>query len=185
MHLSPQLEICGLAPATIAISQSQFEMAPHMTRQYMTCFTTTSLKDGRRIRFSAGVAGSTRSSQWVSGLLLQFHDSERENIVGQWFEEVDVLDIGKEDYVTHVRVWYTQEARKGNTQRENNGKVSGIMMSTLKEVSKTVLRGDPREMVCHDYYSNPLEQMVNTLDAVPRRERAMLTRWAVWSRLEF
>lgn len=136
-------------------------MTPHMTRQHRACFTTTSLKGVRHIRFSAGAAGSTRSGQCISGLLLQFHNSERETIVGQWFEGVDALDIGKEDCITHIRVWYTQEAREGNTLRENNGRISGIMMTTLNGARKTVLRGDPEEMPYHDYFSSPLEQIVS------------------------
>lgn len=74
------------------------------------------------------------------------------------------MDIDDGDYVSHIRVWYSQEASPMNTLRENNGKIVGVMLSTFKGNSETVLCSGPEEMLCHDYYSNPWEQIVSTLN---------------------
>lgn len=71
------------------------------------------------------------------------------------------MDLDDGDYVTHIRVWYTQEANPMNTLRENNGKISGIMLSTFEGARKTVICSGPEGMPCHDYYSNPWEQIVS------------------------
>ena len=76
-----------------------------------------------------------------------------------------MMDIEEGDYVTHIRVWYTQEAKMNNTLRENNGKMAGLMLETFKGACKTVLCSGPDGMLCHDYYSNPWEQIVSPPDA--------------------
>ncbi|MBE3044479.1 hypothetical protein IMZ48_18305 [Candidatus Bathyarchaeota archaeon] len=141
------------------------DLGKHETRSEGGLFTSTSLTDVRRIRFSAGAADRSRSPGCLSGLWLQFRNGGRDNVVGQWFGEVDVMDIDDGDYVTHIRVWYTQEAKMNNTLRVNNGKMVGVMLSTFNGACKTVLCSGPDGMLCHDYYSNPWEQIVSLPDA--------------------
>jgi len=144
---------------TVKLEEDNLNVAAHIMREG-GCVTSGSLRYVRRIRLSAGAPGRSRTSRHVSGLLFEYHNSERDSIVGQWFEEIDSMELGNGDYVVHIRVWYTQEAHPQNTLRENNGKVVGITLSTLRGVSKQKLLEEPKDLLCLDYYANPLEEMV-------------------------
>lgn len=145
---------------TVELEEDNLKVAVHVMRNG-GCATSASLSYVRRIRLSASAAGRSRTSRHISGLVFEYHNSERDSIVGQWLEEIDSMDLGSGDFPIHVRVWYTQEAHPQNTLRENNGKVVGLMLSTFRGVSKQVLLEDPEDLLCLDYYSNPLEEMVS------------------------
>lgn len=123
-------------------------------------FTSARLQNIRRILFSAGTGGRSRTDQHLSGLRFEFYNSERESIVGQWFEQVDYLDLPEGDSIAHIKVWYTQEANPANTLHENNGKVVGIAISTFKGARKEVLLHSSKTMLCNDYHANAFERLV-------------------------
>lgn len=147
---------------TVELEERNLRAAPHILRN-VGCVTCAKLDCVRRIRLSVGGAGRSRSSRHVSGLLFEYYNSERNSIVGQWFEEIDSVDLDNGDFVVHIRVWYTQETDVRNYRGENNGKVVGIMLSTFRGIHKQVLLEDSEDLLYLDYYANPLEEMVSFL----------------------
>lgn len=90
----------------------------------------------------------------------------RIHIFGQWFQEVDSLDLEKGDYIVHIRVWYIQAlAHYSNVLRaskhENIGQVLGIEISTFRGSVKRVLCGKTDCSLELDYFVNPLEELVS------------------------
>jgi hypothetical protein len=130
------------------------------------CFTSATIRHIRRIRFSSGAGDRLRPSNSLSGLFFQYDDPLQDSYIGQWFQEVDSLDLEKGDYIVHIRVWYTQAlAHYSNVLRtskhENIGQVLGIEISTFRGSVKRVLCGKTDCSLELDYFVNPLEELVS------------------------
>jgi len=92
----------------------------------------------------------------VSGLFLQYDNPHEDRYLGQWFQEVDSLDIENGDFVVYIRVWYTQNL----TDTGRFGQVSGIEVATFRGLRKRVLYGGKHRTYDFEYYANPLEDLV-------------------------
>ncbi|KEZ44083.1 hypothetical protein SAPIO_CDS3836 [Scedosporium apiospermum] len=112
-------------PATLAVTEPAFASAtavplslPHsaaipVTQENLfetrylavtnSCVTGATTRDVRRIKFSSGAEGRSRPPDSVSGLLFQYENPLQDRYVGQWFNEVDSLDLDEGDYVAHIK----------------------------------------------------------------------------------
>ena len=99
----------------------------------------------------------------MSGLFLQYDNPHEDRYLGQWFQEVDSLDIENGDFVVYIRVWYTQHL----TDTGRFGQVSGIEVATLRGLRKRVLYGGKHRTYDFEYYANPLEDLVRYSIFIP------------------
>jgi len=168
------------APATLAIATAPVSPSPPPTSpilkehleiaSYMAhagaCFTSATIQDVRRIKFSSGAQNCSRPPDSLSGLFLQYANPLQDTYIGQWFKEVDSLDIEDGDYIIHIRVWYTQALANRDlprsTSHENVGQVRGIEISTFRGLTKRVLCSEIDSTLDLEYYTNPLEQLVSS-----------------------
>lgn len=74
-----------------------------------TCFSSVSLTGIRRISVSAGLVGAVRGEEHVSGLRVEFFDSDIPVYVGQWFREAAVVRFELGDRITGLTFWLATE----------------------------------------------------------------------------
>ena len=131
--------------------------------------TVSNLKNVSRIRSSKGLAGRSRTSQHISGLMFHFRDTERVAIVAQWIEEVDFMDIDEGDHITHIRISYCFDGEQHPGDHvPSHCNVTSFAVSTLRGIRKDVCRSESRVTYYRNYYTNALEEIVGSLvDAAP------------------
>lgn len=128
------------------------------------CYSTVSLADIRKISVSCGAPGKTRNENHISGLRFEFFSSTNPIFVGQWYNEIDSLDLEPGDRITGLTFWQTQETPSDAAarRRENTGRVAGIRIiksgSEPKQLEVCLLqKGD---LLKFSFYESLFEDLV-------------------------
>ena len=82
------------------------------------CVTPVTLSNIRCVRLSAGVKGRSRSPTQISGLRIEFWDSEAPIFVGQWFQEVAAFPFQPHEKLSGLTLWRSlddQNCCEGNS----------------------------------------------------------------------
>ncbi|KAJ9155580.1 hypothetical protein NKR23_g1739 [Pleurostoma richardsiae] len=152
---SPQRRVEHILP----ISHAYLKTAALISRRNGLCLTTVDLSSVKRIRISRGLPNRPRTSEYISGLWLDFWDSDRPVIVGQWIEEIDVFDIERGDKISHIAIWQSQESDANRFIKHNNGRIQGIRLASSRGVTKSVQLGDGAELLVLNYSADFFEEL--------------------------
>lgn len=148
----------------IPISPSHLVLSSHPYRRFGLGSVATSVKldKVRRIRISAGLDGHCRTPLHVSGLMFEFWHSTRRIIIGQWFQQVGILEIGEDDKLSHIGLWHSQYHCPPYV--ENLGMFTGIKLITSRGLCREVRYGIATLQFPHlEYSSNRFEELVSSL----------------------
>lgn len=83
-----------------------------------TVQTTASLSNVRRVRISSGADDRSRLSEHISGLWLEYHDTQRPCIIGQWINESDNFELSPGTELTEISIWSSDERKSLQGQPE-------------------------------------------------------------------
>jgi hypothetical protein len=140
--------------------------APRSLQNSSACFTSVILANVRRVGFSTGVPGHTRDANHISGLCFEFWGSTTYIYVGQWFREINQLELKRGERISSFTFWQSQESDLRNMQQENIGRITGIEITTTGDcgnVAETCF-GDRRKMISYSFTDNPYEELVRTIE---------------------
>ncbi|OTB04004.1 hypothetical protein M426DRAFT_321296 [Hypoxylon sp. CI-4A] len=117
----------------------------------------------RRIRVSVDDETSAESRGHISGLWLEYRDSETPVIIGQWIKELDTIDISFGDRITEIATWHDFT---DPYKRVKYGHIKKLMFGTLHGIKKEFV--DPSDgyiegNICLQYRENPYEKLSGIL----------------------
>jgi hypothetical protein len=122
--------------------------------------TRASLQNVRRIRVSQGASGHFRSSDYNTGLWLEYCNEDKSEIVGQWIREAESWELAKDEKILGLSFW-TSEDRilVGLPYHPSLGRVVGIAMQTTASEFR-IFASAPQKSVNINYKANRLECLV-------------------------
>lgn len=95
-----------------------------------TVQTTASLSNVRRIRVSFGVRGHSRLPENISGLWLDYYNTDRPSIVGQWLDESGAFELPLGEQFTKISIWTSNEQTAASSWNAKLGKVIALRFDT-------------------------------------------------------
>ncbi|ORY56063.1 uncharacterized protein BCR38DRAFT_119373 [Pseudomassariella vexata] len=140
-------------PLTSDSMKSAVEMLAHAGG---FAFTSANFSRIRRIRVSAGRNGYSRGPKHISGLWIDYEDSDVPLILGQWITECAVLEMHDDERLVEVTTWHDFTNR---FSRVKFGPIVGISLVTSKGLKKEVLGQSVEGKVCLQYRENPYEKL--------------------------
>ncbi|RFU33930.1 hypothetical protein B7463_g2438, partial [Scytalidium lignicola] len=135
-----------------------FDIGCEIMCRNRVAFTYASLSNIRCIRISQGKIGHSRTSQHISGLWLEYYDSGRPVIIGQWMTEIDSLELAVNERLTEVSIMTACEFINPEC-KPNLGRVIGINFVTSCGKSKQILKEDSRGHTCLNFRANIFEDL--------------------------
>jgi hypothetical protein len=69
-------------------------------------FDSANVEGLRKIRVSVGKTGFARETGHVTGLCLEYADSELPLILGQWIDELGSIELGPDERLTGITTWH-------------------------------------------------------------------------------
>ncbi|KAI1211804.1 uncharacterized protein F4807DRAFT_376848 [Annulohypoxylon truncatum] len=123
-------------------------------------FTAADLSGLKKIRVSVNDEEHTGVQGHISGLWLEYHDSNVPVILGQWIKELDSLDLSLGERVTEVVTWhdYTNQHR-----RVKYGPIKRLRIGTIRGNSKEFLDSHRGGKIRLQYRENPYEKLSGIL----------------------
>ncbi|KAK2128842.1 hypothetical protein NOF04DRAFT_1346157 [Fusarium oxysporum II5] len=89
--------------------------------------STVRLNGVKRVGISCGRTGRNRLPHHVSGFCFEFWDGRSPVYIGQWFHEIDHLDLDEGDRITDLTLWEEVEIEDdGSTSHFGNKKFTGV-----------------------------------------------------------
>ncbi|KAF2761048.1 hypothetical protein EJ05DRAFT_497614 [Pseudovirgaria hyperparasitica] len=99
-----------------------------MGKAYMQ--TQASLSNVRQIRISVGGHGLSRLSEHITGLWLDYYDTDRPGIVGQWLNESGAVNFSPGEQLTGIFIWTSNEHTAAYSGHAKLGKVVALRFDT-------------------------------------------------------
>ena len=122
--------------------------------------TAASLSNVRRIRVSFGGKGLSRLSKHISGLWLEYYNTDRPSIVGQWLNESDAFELVLGEQITRISVWTSDEHVAAYNGNAKLGKVIALHFDTSGGQSFRFGQGCIRGAVRLNFIANAFEKLV-------------------------
>lgn len=122
-------------------------------------FTAANLRGLRAIHFSAGRRGHARGRDHISGLMLEYVDSDYPCILGQWITKFATLELNpdEEERVTEVTSWHDFTNR---FSRIKFGPAVGMRVSTSAGTTRDlILQNNLEGKVCLQHRESPYESL--------------------------
>ncbi|KAI0169731.1 hypothetical protein GGR52DRAFT_479238 [Hypoxylon sp. FL1284] len=116
-------------------------------------FTAANLSNVKSIRVSADDAAS---SECISGLRIEYHDSGIPIVLGQWIKELDGIELPPRDRIVELTVWH-EFTKLG--KRAKFGPVRRLKLGTVLGTTKTFLAPYAGGVVCSQYRESPYEKL--------------------------
>ncbi|KAH9888654.1 hypothetical protein F4778DRAFT_754840 [Xylariomycetidae sp. FL2044] len=123
-------------------------------------FSAADLSRVRQVRVSVEKPGEFYTPGHITGLLLDFYDTNEPAVVGQWIKELDVLPISAEDRLTEIITWHDCTNMH---KRVKFGPIKKLTLRTAKGASKEFSSPVVAGMVCLSYRENPYERLTSIL----------------------
>jgi hypothetical protein len=122
--------------------------------------TRASLQNVRKIRVSKGASGHSRSSDYVTGLWLEYYNEDRSEIVGQWICEVESWELAKDEKILELSFWTSEDrVLVEKPWHPSVGRVVGIRMRTTASEFQ-IFASIPQKSINVNYNANRLECLV-------------------------
>lgn len=125
--------------------------------------TTASLANLRRVRVAFGLNGLSRLPENISGLWLEYHDTSRPNIVGQWFNEMGEFELQHGEYLEKISIWTSNERAAAYCGNAKLGRVMAIQFDTSSSRSLRFGQENIEEAVHLNFSANTFEKLVSHL----------------------
>ncbi|KAI7763635.1 hypothetical protein LZL87_010690 [Fusarium oxysporum] len=125
--------------------------------------STVRLNGVKRVGISNGRAGRSRLPHHVAGFCFEFWDGRSPVYVGQWFHEIDHLDLDEGDRITSLTLWEEVEIDDddGSTPHFGNKKFTGVRIekSGAEPNAVEVHPGSHGDMIEACYAENHFERL--------------------------
>ncbi|KAI1453037.1 hypothetical protein F4805DRAFT_444983 [Annulohypoxylon moriforme] len=152
----PTFEPSGVShhlPITVDIQKSAEDILAY-PRGF--AFTAANIADLRKVRVSVNDESHTGVQGHISGLWLEYHDSNAPVILGQWIKELDSLDIPVGDRIVEVVTWHDYTNRH---RRVKYGPIKRLKLGTVRGNTKEFLDSHRGGKICLQYRENPFEKL--------------------------
>jgi hypothetical protein len=160
----------------LSVTHESPDTGSHIIHGRGTAYTAASLSGVRRIRISSGATGRSRTPQHISGLWLEYYDSDRPAIVGQWITELDSWELAPSEKITEVLIWSSNEFTRSQEGQAKLGRITGFSFATSDGNSKQILQEDTAGQVWIKFRANRFEELVSLPNGTSRQ------RWILtWS----
>jgi hypothetical protein len=120
-------------------------------------FMAADLSGLRRLHFSIGAQGFSRSGRNMSGLQMEFANSQNPLIVGQWLKKHATLELDTDERLVEITTWHSI---LNPFSRIKFGPITGVVYVTSKgKRLESPPQGHKDNMVCLKYRENPYEKL--------------------------
>ncbi|KAF2799429.1 hypothetical protein K505DRAFT_370966 [Melanomma pulvis-pyrius CBS 109.77] len=143
----------------LSVTPESPDTGSHIIHGRGTAYTAASLSGVRRIRISSGATGRSRTSQHISGLWLEYYDSDGPVIVGQWITELDSWELAPSEKITEILMWSSNELTNSQEGQAKLGRIMGFSFATSNGNSKQILQEDTDGQVWIKFRANRFEEL--------------------------
>ncbi|KXJ94148.1 hypothetical protein Micbo1qcDRAFT_41691 [Microdochium bolleyi] len=119
--------------------------------------TAADLSNIKRIRVCVGGKSVEPDTDMITGMWLEYHDSDLPVILGQWDEEIDSLEIQQDDRLVAIQIWH--DFNNDTNKRLALGPVVGILFRTALGVEKKCARRYVVKRDCISFRGNQYEDI--------------------------
>lgn len=126
--------------------------------------STVRLNGVKRVGISRGRTGRNRLPHHVSGFCFEFWDGRSPVYIGQWFHEIDHLDLDEGDRITGLTFWEEVEIEDdGSTNHFGNKRFTGVRIekSGAEPNAVEVHPGLHGDMIEARHVENHFERLVS------------------------
>lgn len=125
--------------------------------------TAASLSNVRRVRVSVGGNGFSRLPEHISGLWLEYYNTDRPSIVGQWLNESGAFDLALGEQLIRISIWTSNEHAAAYSGNAKLGKVIALRFDTSGGQSLRFGQGYTGSAVHLKFIANTFEKLVINL----------------------
>ncbi|KAH7037521.1 uncharacterized protein B0I36DRAFT_67283 [Microdochium trichocladiopsis] len=123
-------------------------------------FAAADLANVKRIRVSIGGKGDDLHADMITGLWIEYHDSNLPVIIGQWKEEYDTIELDADDRLVAMQIWHDWNSID---KRLPLGPVVGLLFRLASGTEKKIARRYVVERDCLSFRENMYESMTGVL----------------------
>lgn len=121
-------------------------------------FAAANLSNLKRVGVSVGDEGSADIHGHISGLRLEYHDSDIPVVLGQWIRLLDAFDVSPSDRITEMTTWHNYEIQD---RRKKCRLIRKLRLVTILGTTKDFLDPCVSGKVCLKYRENPYQKLVS------------------------
>ncbi|KAI0886120.1 uncharacterized protein GGS22DRAFT_187354 [Annulohypoxylon maeteangense] len=119
-------------------------------------FTAADISNLSKVRVSVNDESHSNIQGHISGLWLEYHDSNAPVILGQWMKELGSLDLPIGDRITEVVTWHDYTNRH---RRVKYGPIKRLRLGTVLGNTMEFLDSHRGGKICLQYRENPFEKL--------------------------